>query len=171
MKRLVTIAVVLAPSLIATGCTLLTATPPTVEVQAIELRSVGILDQTLGVTLCVSNPNDSALDFRLVAVALDVADAPLASGNTESGVALPPHASILVPFQVVTTVRNIGPQLLGILRTGQVGYRVHGTVQLAGAFAITLPFSRNGHFDVASTGSSMTDVAAPGVTRCTQTSS
>ena len=149
------------------GCALLTATPPTVEVQQVELRGAGLLNQTLGVALCVTNPNDAALDFRRVTMAVDVAGAPLAAGASETAVRLPPRASILVPFMVATTERNIGPQLLGVLRTGGVDYRLRGSVQLAGALAITLPFSRGGRLDLLAAGQGLlADAAAPSGTRC-----
>ena len=50
----------------------------------------------------------------------------------------------MLPFTVVTTVRNIGPQLLGLLQGGELAYRVHGTVSLDGALGLTMPFSRSG---------------------------
>jgi len=87
-----------ALALLAAGCALATATPPTVEVAAVELRSLGVLDQALGVTLCVSNPNPTELSFRRVTVALEVANAPLAESTSEAPVRLPPLSSALVPF-------------------------------------------------------------------------
>ena len=121
---------VLAVALLGTGCTLLTATPPQVEVQRVELRDGSLLDQVLAVSLCVTNPNDAELAFRRVAVAVDVSGTPLADSASDSAVRLPPRSSVLVPFTVVATTRNLGPQLLGVLRTGGVDYRMHGTVQL-----------------------------------------
>jgi len=105
---------VVALALLTSGCTLLTATPPTVAVQQVELRGVGLLEQALGVTLCVTNPNDAELDFRRVTVAVDVSAVPLAEGASDTAVRLPPRSSTLVPFTVVTTARNLGPQLLGM---------------------------------------------------------
>ena len=112
---------------IAAGCTLLTATPPRVAVRLVELRSVGLLTQQLAVELCVNNPNSASLDFRGVTAAVDAEGSALAEGTSEAAVLLPPRSSTLVPFQVVTTVRNLGPQLLGVLRTGSVDYRIHET--------------------------------------------
>ena len=137
---------------LAAGCALATATPPEVEVAAVELRGLGLLDQALGVTLCVSNPNDAELSFRRVTVALEVAGAPLAESASETPVRLPPRSSVLVPFTVATTVRNIGPQLLDVVSTGGVDYRVRGRVQLDGALPITLPFSRGGRLDLLAAG-------------------
>ena len=143
------------PALLAAltaGCALATATPPEVEVAAVELRGLGLLDQALGVTLCVSNPNDTELAFRRVTVALEVAGSPLAESASETRVRLPPRSSVLVPFAVATTVRNIGPQLLDIVSTGGVEYRVRGRVQLDGALPVTLPFSRGGRLDLLAAG-------------------
>ena len=39
-----------------------------------------------------------------------------------------PYSSTLVPFAVAVTERNLGLQLLGVLRMGGVDYRLHGTV-------------------------------------------
>ena len=140
----------LAPVLasLVAGCALATATPPTVEVTEVELRGLGLLDQTLGVTLCVSNPNDTELSFRRVTVALEVAGAPLADGASDAPVRLPPRSSVLVPFSVATTMRNLGPQTLDVLRSGGVDYRLRGGVQLDGALPVTLPFSLGGRLDL-----------------------
>ena len=158
-------AAALAP--LAAGCALVAATPPRVEVAAVELRGLGLFDQSLGVTLCVSNPNDTELAFRRVDVAVDVAGAPLAEASSELPVRLPPRSSVLVPFSVVTTARNLGTQLLGVVRAGGVEYRLRGTVQLGGALALTLPFSRGGRLDLAAAGQGLlADALAPAGSRC-----
>lgn len=56
---------------------------------------------------------------------------------------LPPQSSVLVPFAVVSTVRNAVPQLLGVLGTGAVEYRVHGSIVLD-PLGLAVPFSRSG---------------------------
>lgn len=152
------------------GCALAPATPPTVEVQAVELRGAGLLDQALGVTLCVTNPNDAALDFRQVRLAIDVAGVPLGESVSETAVRVPPHASTLVPFAATVTERNLGPQLLSVLQTGGVEYRLRGSVQLAGALPIGVPFSRSGRLDLlVAAGSLLADGAVPdGGTRCSR---
>ncbi len=53
--------IALSLALLITGCALANTMSPKVEVAAVELRSLGLLDQTLGVTLCVSNPNNTEL--------------------------------------------------------------------------------------------------------------
>ncbi len=157
----------LLTALALTGCSILTATRPSVEVDSVELRAVGLLDQVLAVSLCVTNPNDTTLSFQRIHVAFDVNGAPLVDGQTASAVTLPPHASVPVPFVVATTLANLGPQLLGVLRNGAVDYRVRGSVQLAGPLALTLPFSRSGRLDLLSGGPQvLADAVAATGTRC-----
>ena len=123
------------------GCALGPANPPTVQVQDVRLTGLGLLQQDLAVTLCVTNPNDTEIAFRRVTADLDVSGAPLAAGVSDLGVRLPPHASTAVPFTVATTVQNIGPQLLGVLQSGVLDYRIHGTVTLQ-TLGLTLPYAR-----------------------------
>ena len=165
MTRLVRILVLAAVSL-ATGCALITATPPSVEVAGVELRAIGLLDQVLGVTLCVSNPNQTELSFRRIAVTVDIGDEPLAAGASDAAVLLPPLQSVLVPFAVTTTVRHLGPQLLAIVRSGGIDYRLSGTVTLAGSLPLDLPFSRRGRLDLLTAGSEVLAEAVPPSTRC-----
>lgn len=160
----------LAPLPAVAACALATATPPGVEVAQVQLRGADVLNQVLDVSLCVTNPNDTELSFRRVRVMLDVSGTPLADSESASPVRLPPHSSTLVPFSVVTTTRNLGPQLLGIVQTGNLAYRVHGTIQLAGSLGITLPFSRSGRLDVLSAGNAvLADAMGPGGTACRPT--
>ncbi len=164
----------LAAILLCNGCALATATPPQVEVADVQLRGIGLLNQTLGVTLCVTNPNASELAFRRLQVTLDTAGSPLAEGTSEAPVRLPPQSSTLVPFTVVSTVRHLGPQLINVLSTGAVEYRVYGSITLD-TLGVTLPFSRSGRFGLLAVGQKLltagqgvlTDAVAPANLRCT----
>jgi LEA14-like dessication related protein len=129
------------------GCTLITSTPPTVGVLDVQLTGLGVTEQRVSTTLCLTNPNQNALSFKRVTLALDVSGEPFAAGAADLPVFLPPQSSTAVPFTVVTTVQNLGSQLLGVLRTGGVDYRVHGTVTLQGGLGLVLPFSRSGRID------------------------
>ncbi len=156
-----------AAALLCAGCALATATPPQVEVADVQLRGIGLLNQTLGVTLCVTNPNLSELAFRRIQVAVDAAGSPLAEGTSETPVRLPPQSSTLVPFTVVSTVRHLGPQLFNILSTGAVDYRLHGSITLD-ALGVTLPFSRSGQFGLLTAGQALVaNAVAPPALRCT----
>ena len=142
------------------GCALATDNPPSVQVLDVRLVGIGLTEQQLAVTLCVTNPNSNQLSFRRVTADLDVSGSPLATGTSDLPVRLPPLSSTTVPFAVVTTIQNLGPQLLGILRTGSVDYRVHGTIGLEGAFGITLPYSRSGHLDPVAGGLGLASAAS-----------
>ena len=156
-------------SLVA-GCALASAAPPRIEVATVELREVGLLEQSLRVGLCVFNPNDQELAFRGISVGIDLAGAPLATVGSESSVLLPPHQSVLVHFGVATTVRNLGSQLLTTLMTGAIEYRLHGSVQLAGSLGLTVPFSRRGHLDLMDAGQDLlSDQAASAGVGCDST--
>ena len=156
----------------AAGCALLTATPPFVEVMDVHLVGIAPAEQQLAVTLCVTNPNGNELAFRRVTAGLDVSGSPLAAGASDLSVRLPPVSSTTVPFTVVTTPQNLGPQLLGILHTGSVDYRVHGTITLQGALSIELPYSRAGHLDPVAGVLSLAFVATdPAPSRCAQPAS
>ena len=144
-------------ALSVTGCALASATPPSVEVMDVRLIGLGLTQQQLAVTLCVTNPNKSDLDFKRVTAELDVSGSSLAAGQSDLALHLPALSSTVAPFTVVTTVENLGPQLLGILNTGRVAYHVHGTVTLTGALGITLPYSRSGQLDPVSDGLRLAD--------------
>ncbi len=102
-----------------------------------------------------------------VRVGLDLEGTAFAEGESAAAVSLPPRSSTLVPFQVTTTARNLGPQLLGVLRAGGVDYRVHGTVTLTGALALSLPFSQRGRLSLlAAEQGALADAAMPGATAC-----
>lgn len=157
--------VVLAAAL--AGCTLATDTPPSVDVLDVHLVGMGLMEQQLTTTLCVTNPNANEIAFRRLTVALDLSGSPLASGASDLPMRLPPLSSRAVPFTVLTTVRNLGPQLLGVLRGGGLDYRIHGTVSLQGAFSLTLPFSRSGRLDLQAGGVDLASVTTdPGPSRC-----
>lgn len=129
------------------GCTLTTSTPPTVGVLDVQLTEFGVTEQRVAATLRVTNFNPTALSFKRVTVPLDNSGLPFAVGVTDLSVILPPQSSSVVPFTVVTTLQNLGSQLLGVLRSGGVDYRMHGTVALPGSLGVVLPFSRSGRID------------------------
>ncbi len=170
-SRLVAGPLSMALLLVATGlsgCALVSATPPAVDVLDLHLTGIGLTEQQLAVTLCVTNPNADELTFRRVSVDFDVSGLPLAAGTSDLAVRLPPLSSVVVPFTVVTTVQNLGPQLLGVFRTGSLDYRVHGTVTLQGGLGLTLPYSRSGHLDPIATGLTFAINAADSTpSRCT----
>lgn len=152
---------------VVSACALASDTPPSVGVLDVRLVSFGLTEQQLATTLCVTNPNTNAITFRGVTIALDVSGSPLAVGASDLPVSLPPLSSTVVPFTVLTTVQNIGPPLLGILRSSVLDYRVHGAVSLQGAFGFSIPFSRSGRLAPLAGGLDLaSDALDPTPSRC-----
>ena len=150
------------------GCAIITSTPPTVGVLNVQLTALGITEQRIATTLCVTNPNPNTLSFKHVSVALDISGQPFGMGATDLPVVLPPQSSVAVPFTVVTTVQNLGPQFLGTLQNGSIGYRVHGAVTLQGSLGLVLPFSGSGQINPLTSGIALVASAIdPAVTPCT----
>ena len=151
------------------GCALATATPPSVEVLAVRLTGIGLPDQQLALTLCVTNPNAGALVFRRVTTDLDVSGLPLATAASDAPVQLPGLSSTIVPFSMTATVQSLGPQLLGIVRSGGVEYRVHGTIALQGMLGIELPYARSGRLDLLTGSLALASALSdPAPSRCVQ---
>ncbi len=50
-----------------------------------------------------------------------------------------------MPFTVVSTMRNLVPQLFSVFSSGAVDYRLHGSITLE-TQGVTVPFSRSGRF-------------------------
>ena len=92
----------------------------------VRLLSVGLLQQQSNLLLCVGNPNDRPLNFRRSTFDVDVAGRPLAHGDSVVAVELPPHQAVPVPVALTSTTANLGSQLVGVLLTGGVDYRVTG---------------------------------------------
>ena len=125
------------------GCALVTQNPPQVDVATVALTSIGLFNQNFLVTLCVTNLNPTQIAFNRVTCQIAVANAPLAEGATESAVAIPALASVLVPLAAQTTTRNLPGQLMSTLETGTIAYRLTGVVQLT-SLPFGVPFSRAG---------------------------
>lgn len=129
-------------SISAAGCAT-NITPPQVAVLDVGLMRAGVLDQQVSLVLCVTNPNDRELRFSRATFALDVAGARSAEGETTSSIALPPHASVAVPFAVATSTRNFGPQLANVVTSGGIDYRVSGKVTLQ-SLPVSVPYQSSG---------------------------
>ena len=148
------------------GCTLVTQSPPQVDVATVALTGIGLFNQSFLMELCVTNPNPTPIAFERATFRLAVADAPLAEGATESAVAIPALASVLVPLAAQTTLRNLPGQLMSTLETGTVAYRLSGVVQLA-SLPFGVPFSRAGQLSLLRAGEQYADTTAvPAGTRC-----
>jgi LEA14-like dessication related protein len=148
------------------GCAVLTQSPPQVAVANVALTGIGLFNQSLSVTLCVTNPNRAPIAFDRVTFRIAVANAPLAEGATVSTVAIPALTSVPVPIAIESTIRNLAFQLGSTLETGSIAYRLSGVVQLTN-LPFGVPFSREGRLTLLQAGEQYADMTAvSGETRC-----
>ena len=98
---------------------------------------------------------------------MDVAGRPLAHGDSVVAVELPPHQAVPVPVALTSTTANLGSQLVGVLLTGGVDYRVTGRVTLKG-LPLKVPFHAEGrlHMDAASRSLRMAPARGEGPSAC-----
>ena len=128
---------------------------PTVELEGIELGSVGLSGGTLLVNVRVQNPNP--VGFRAEEVDYDVflrtprdsADEHgwerLTSGTYEEDIVIRARETRTVQIPVEFALSDLGPVASSVLRTGRFNYRVTGNVRVrAGGSTRTVPFRKTG---------------------------
>ena len=141
-------AAVLALSL--AGCAGL---PAGMEAPTVTLADLGIggnstlFEQEFKLRLRIQNPNNEELRIDGVSFALEINDAPFATGLGNQAVTVGRFSSGVLPVEGYSSiggmVRQIGGFLQGDLRA--VRYRIRGSLSLAGGTRI--PFDRRGEFD------------------------
>lgn len=128
---------------------------PTVELEGIELGSVGLSGGTLLVNVRVENPNP--VGFRAENVNYEVflrtpregADEEgwerLARGTYEEDIVIRARETRTVQIPVEFRMSDLGPVATSVLRTGRFNYRVTGDVQVRAAGSRrTVPFRKTG---------------------------
>jgi LEA14-like dessication related protein len=132
--------------LLVAGCATL---GPQIVVPEVSLANIAPLDATLfeqrvRVDLRVRNPNDFAIDLTGVDFQLAVNGAPLASGVTGQGVAIPRLGEALVSVEVTTTLFAWMRQIGNLGTAQEISYDLSGHLHLA--HLGRLPFSHSGRF-------------------------
>jgi LEA14-like dessication related protein len=128
---------------------------PTVELEGIELGSVGLSGGTLLVNVRVENPNP--VGFRAESVNYEVflrtprdeTDEQgwerLTSGTHEEDIVIRGRETRVVQIPVEFSLSDLGPVASSVLRTGRFNYRVTGDVQVRAAGSRrTVPFRKTG---------------------------
>lgn len=128
---------------------------PTIELEGVQLGSVGLTGGTLLVNVRVENPN--AIGFRVENVAYelflresgDSADEQgwerLTSGNYDEDIAIRARETRTVQLPIEFRFADLGPVAQSVMRTGRFNYRVAGTVQVRAAGTTrTVPFRKTG---------------------------
>lgn len=141
MPRKAVSRVVLAGALvILAGCSMLPGHAPQVQLVNVAPQSVGLLSQTLLLTLQVSNPNDSALRAKAGEARLWVRGREIAYGLLAQPIRVPAYGSTRVQIPVTG---NFLP-LLGDLGRGGLPYDVKGYL-VTDPFALRIPFQTQGN--------------------------
>ncbi|MGC8503592.1 MAG: LEA type 2 family protein [Acidithiobacillus sp.] len=121
------------------GCSMLPGQAPKVQLVNVAPQSVGLLSQTLLLTLQVSNPNDSALRAKAGEARLWVRGREIAYGLLAQPILVPAYGSTQVQIPVTGNFL----QLLGDLGRGGLPYEVKGYL-VTDPFALRIPFQAQG---------------------------
>lgn len=152
MRRTMPVAV-LAMMTIASACT--GFRKPTIELEGIELGSVGLSGGTVLVNVRVENPNP--VGFRAEEVNYELfLRGPgettgeegwerLTGGTHEEDIVIGANETRTVQIPVEFRLSDLGPVAQSVLRTGRFNYRVTGDVQVRAAGSRrTVPFRKTG---------------------------
>ena len=153
MTRRTMLAAVLAMTTLASACT--GFRKPIIELEGIELGSVGLSGGTLLVNVRVENPNPVGFRAERVNYELflrtprDSADDQgwerLTRGTHEEDIVIRGRETRVVQVPVEFRLAELGPVASSILRTGRFNYRVTGDVQVRAAGSTrTVPFRKTG---------------------------
>lgn len=114
------------------GCaTLAPRDPLVVHVAAIEPAPAEGLEMRFLIKLRVQNPNDVPLEFRGLAVTLELNDQPLANGVSDVSGSVPRYGETVIAVPVSVSAVDIMRQVLGFMQApdaGTVRYRVVGKI-------------------------------------------
>jgi LEA14-like dessication related protein len=134
---------------------------PTIELEGVELGSVGLSGGTILVNVRVDNPN--AMGFRAENVNYELfLRAPrdsaneqgwerLTGGTYDEDIVIRARESKTVQIPVEFRLSDLGPVATSVMRTGQFNYRVTGNVQVRAAGTTrTVPFRKTGSMSLLS---------------------
>jgi len=131
----------------AGGCATLQSDPLQVTVAGIEPLQGEGMELRLMVKLRVQNPNDAPIDYRGVALTMDVQGKTLASGVSDSSGTVPGFGEAVIAVPVSISAFRMARQALALKdNTGKIAYEMKGKLSSSG-FA-TKRFSANGELDL-----------------------
>lgn len=109
--------------------------------QGMELRML--------VKLRVQNPNDGAIDYKGVALQMDVQDKSFATGVSDASGRVPSFGEAIIAVPMTISAFRMARQALGMAsgnNTGKITYEMKG--KLAGSLFGTARFSTKGEFEM-----------------------
>ncbi|MHB0888585.1 LEA/WHy family protein [Acidithiobacillus sp.] len=126
--------------LLLAACSMLPGHAPKVQLVNVAPQSLGLLSQTLLLTLQVSNPNDSTLRAKAGEARLWVRGREIAYGLLAQPIAVPAYGSTRIQIPVTGNFL----QLLGDLGRDGLPYEVKGYL-VTDPFALRVPFQARGN--------------------------
>jgi LEA14-like dessication related protein len=137
-------------ALLISGCALLQPRDPLhVTVAGIEPLQGEGLELRMSVKLRVQNPNDAPLDYRGVAVEMNVQGKPLATGVTNEAGTVPGFGEAVIAVPVTISAFRMARQALGMMNgegIEKIEYEMKGKV--SGSGMSTMRFVTKGQFDL-----------------------
>lgn len=136
-------------TLVLAGCALFYR-DPTVTIADVRVLSLGFTGGTAEVVLEVENPNRFDLEVRGFDYRLEIREGPeswteLAQGVSEERVRLQKRSTDQVALTIPFRFQGVGSALRSWLQTGEIGYRMQGTVRARGPTGeVSLPFRSQG---------------------------
>lgn len=149
MKAYNRLTVLFACTALFAGCATLQSDPLQVTVAGIEPLQGEGMELRLMVKLRVQNPNDTPLDYRGVALTMDVQGKTLASGVSSSSGTVPGFGEAVIAVPVSISAFRMARQALDFKNnTGKIAYEMNG--KLSGSLFGTKRFSTHGDLDLSS---------------------
>ncbi len=118
---------------------------PNLSVVSIKMQSADIFSQRVLVRMRVQNPNDRALPIKGITYRIEVNDAELANGVSDTPFTVPAMGEAEFDVNLTANLASALSQLLG--RRGNsdsLDYRLIGNVALSSGFLRRIPFDERG---------------------------
>jgi LEA14-like dessication related protein len=152
------LAVLFACSVLLAGCATLQGNDPLqVTVAGIDPLQGEGMELRLMVKLRVQNPNDAPIDYRGVALTMDVQGKTFASGVSDSSGTVPGFSEAVIAVPVTISAFRMVRQAIG-LATGdgarKISYEMKG--KLSGSMFATKRFATHGDFELPAPGATPT---------------
>jgi LEA14-like dessication related protein len=102
--------------------------PPQVELERIQVKSVGVTGGVFDVTLRVKNPNPVTLDGTGLTTTIDVKGSRFAQVDLSNAFSLPKGEAVSLVVPVLVSWSGAGAVARELLNTGSVPYQLGGRV-------------------------------------------